>query len=93
MIYKAFKPDTSDPLSIFITAADNGVLGWGIAELASSFVVPTQPIALLTVSALLFAGVDQIGQNALMPGEEHSWFAGDFTDGSLVPSFGASEQR
>ena len=28
--------------------------------------------------------VRPFGQNAFMPGEEHGWFVGDFTDGSLV---------
>jgi hypothetical protein len=31
-----------------------------------------------------FTWVRPFGQNAFMPGEEHSWFAGDFTDGSVV---------
>jgi hypothetical protein len=31
-----------------------------------------------------FNWVQPRGQNAFMPGEEHGWFVGDFTDGSLV---------
>ena len=28
--------------------------------------------------------VKPFGQNAMMPGDEHPWWAGDFPDGSLV---------
>lgn len=31
-----------------------------------------------------FSWVQPRGQNGLLPGEEHAWFAGDFTDHSLV---------
>jgi len=33
------------------------------------------------------------GQNAFMPGEEHPWFVGDFTDGSLVFQVSAHPSR
>jgi hypothetical protein len=48
-----------NPLSVFITAVDNGQLGIGIAELALSFVYPTKPVIVLLSLGLLIMGFDK----------------------------------
>lgn len=57
-VAKCFGLTMLNPLSVFITAVDNGQFGIGLAELALSFVFPTKPALVIFALELLIMGID-----------------------------------
>jgi hypothetical protein len=55
-----------NPLSLFITAVDNGSLGLGLGELALSVVFPTRPVISIFALGFLFLGIDHIVVNNMV---------------------------